>query len=512
MNVDPYARPTRTTREPEPVAPRWDIQVRKRKEPASQHLAREAAWMISRGELQPKEELQRDKFAPTTRGPKNARRAFVEQLVSISERGGPVYPLTPDKLENAASCLKWGKYKAPAGYLSELKQGHIKHPNGRVWTDVLALEMKESVRSCLRGMGPPERAPEVGVALVAAAPDWDNRGVGPSKAKRGPRRPRRAWVTATGWGNREIELSGLTLHVSSVETWFDEPVLDRALWVRVRRRKTRCHLPLTKADQGGKGSPRTWACICHWPALPDGNVHLGESQMCPACVVGRQLEERLAETGVAPNDPRAKTFPLFPDHAGRFPTKEGTVAAWEDLFEHTCEQIISGGGYTPEAEAAAAAYDGVTGHSARRSGAKLWARCGWSRELIAFLYRWGSAAILAYIEEVVAIGQEFGDLLAPVPIPAAIAKAESDAPSLPESARAEWQEEIAQLRSLVLSRGEKRSDEGRAWRRSVANTSAALDEVSADIANLQEDALLRERELQIDMEGALDTLLSLIHI
>ena len=160
----------------------------------------------------------------------------MEELVSISEQGGPVYPLTPDKLENAASCLKWGKYKAPAGYLSELKQGHIKHPNGRVWTDVLALEMKESVRSCLRGMGPPERAPEVRVALVAAAPDWDNRGVGSSKAKRGPRRPRRAWVTATGWGNREIELSGLTLHISSVETWFGEPALDPALWVRVRRR------------------------------------------------------------------------------------------------------------------------------------------------------------------------------------------------------------------------------------------------------------------------------------
>ena len=100
LNVGPYARPVRTTREPEPGAPRWDIQGRKRKEPASQHLAREAAWMISRGELQPKEELQRDKFAPTTRGPKNARRAFVENLVSIAEQGGGVYPLTSDKLQN----------------------------------------------------------------------------------------------------------------------------------------------------------------------------------------------------------------------------------------------------------------------------------------------------------------------------------------------------------------------------------------------------------------------------
>ncbi len=58
--------------------------------------------MTAQGNPQPKEEPQRDKFAPTTRGPKNAKRAFVEDLASISESGGEVYPLTPDKLQQLA--------------------------------------------------------------------------------------------------------------------------------------------------------------------------------------------------------------------------------------------------------------------------------------------------------------------------------------------------------------------------------------------------------------------------
>ena len=33
-------------------------------------------------------------------------------------------------------------------------------------------------------------------------------------------------------------------------------------------------LPLTKNDQGLKGSPRAWSCIYAWSAIPDGDVSL----------------------------------------------------------------------------------------------------------------------------------------------------------------------------------------------------------------------------------------------
>ena len=107
----------------------------------------------------------------------------------------------------------------------------------------------------------------------------------------------------------------------------------------------------------------------------------------------------------------------------------------------------------PELVEAAEAYDGVTGHSPRRSGAKLWARAGWRRELIKFLFRWGSDAIDAYIEEVVAIGQEVGGSeLAPAPAPGpqpppapAVVRGEEAAAETPAAAVQDWTAEMEQL-------------------------------------------------------------------
>ena len=152
-------------------------------------------------------------------------------------------------------------------------------------------------------------------------------------------------------------------------------------------------------DQGGRGSPRTWSCVRDWGPLPDGGVLLGEAELCPACAVYEQLHEQLEATGLSPDDPAAARVPLFPDSAGRVPTKEGTVAAWDDLFLEAVEEVLAMSVEDlealdwPELVEAAEAYDGVTGHSARRSGAKLWARAGWREKLIMFLFRWGLSLI-----------------------------------------------------------------------------------------------------------------------
>ena len=50
----------------------------------------------------------------------------------------------------------------------------------------------------------------------------------------------------------------------------------------------------------------------------------------------------------------------------------------------------------------------MDGHSGRRSGAKLLVRLGWTREGVAYPGRWGSDAILVYIEEVTMVNEAFG--------------------------------------------------------------------------------------------------------
>ena len=72
------------------------------------------------------------------------------------------------------------------------------------------------------------------------------------------------------------------------------------------------------------------------------------------------------------------------------------MRAWNELLtEASLEWSPS-----EEGESAPLEYSGVDGHSPRRSGAKLLVRIGFGRGTVAFIGRWGSDAIVVYIEEV----------------------------------------------------------------------------------------------------------------
>ena len=121
----------------------------------------------------------------------------------------------------------------------------------------------------------------------------------------------------------------------------------------------------SKTDQEAKGVARALACRCsvdRW----DGVVG---SWICPACATRRHLAERGTDS---------KGAPLFINTEGNMVSKQEVVRAWRSLS-------ISGAG--------------VTGHSARRSGAKDYARMGWALYRIQYLGRWASSAVLGYVEE-----------------------------------------------------------------------------------------------------------------
>ena len=107
----------------------------------------------------------------------------------ILHAAGSLNPLDPHKLQCGAACLLDAGYRAPVGYLSEAKKGHVRH--GWSWTDALQLELKDCIRACLRGLGPPKRAPEVRASLAARMEDRRY-----LSGDKGPRRARRGWVVA----------------------------------------------------------------------------------------------------------------------------------------------------------------------------------------------------------------------------------------------------------------------------------------------------------------------------
>ena len=75
-------------------------------------------------------------------------------------------------------------------------------------------------------------------------------------------------------------------------------------------------------------------------------------------------------------------LPLFATNKGNFPTKKQMIEGWKQI--------------TP------VDVDEPTGHTPRRSGAKDYAREGWSWPAIRWLGRWASLVVLEYIEAAIA--------------------------------------------------------------------------------------------------------------
>ena len=229
-----------------------------------------------------------------------------------------------------------------------------------------------------RGLGRPKRAAELRIADVAAAEDPVRSVDG------GPMQSRECWLVAMWWLLREVELAGIRLHESHVELAPGRATL---------------HLPMAKNDIGGAGRSRTLRCLCAIMKLPDGEVP--GASVCPACTVHQQVARVERLTGHRAADEAAMGIPLFPNAGLQAPSKKSVVESWRTL--QRC---------------GARAQELVSGHSARRSGAKLLARCGWALWQIQFHGRWGSEVVKEYTEEVFAEVATSWSLQGPPPPPA----------------------------------------------------------------------------------------------
>ena len=303
------------------------------------------------------ESLKRDMFAASTIGPKQSR---LRLFHAIAQRavGKPVYPLAVYTLTTVSGILKAAGYRSAHMYGQEAKLHHVEL--GHAWSSQLDRVAKLCKDSCLRGLGPPQKAGEIRLHEIA-----DPLEITPALAEGGPMQTKRSWVVATFWLLREIELAGLRLHQSHVVVGDD--------WAEL-------NLPVSKTDCGGLGKKRSLQCICRILHLADGGVP-GKA-VCPVCMLRRQVADISYVTGTSPCDVEALDVPLFPTCLGDAPSKEATVRAWRALVPGR-----------PVGEE-------IGGHSARRSGAKLFSRCGWDLWKTQFHGRWGGEAVKGYTEEV----------------------------------------------------------------------------------------------------------------
>ena len=122
-------------------------------------------------------------------------------------------------------------------------------------------------------------------------------------------------------------------------------------------RLVRLTWPDSKTDQEANGVTRVLQCVCDLkPCAPS----------CPL-LVSATLVERMGKLRLNRAGDR---------HDGRASTKAQMVQQWQKLFG-----------------------SGVTGHSARRTGALRLIRAGWSLAQVAFLGRWKSEVVYEYAAE-----------------------------------------------------------------------------------------------------------------
>jgi hypothetical protein len=351
--------------------------------------------------------LNEDMFAATTRKTKVAKLALAEE-VGRAAGFGDLYPLSVGKVEAVAAAFKGAGYRSAIGYLRELKLRHAEMDFAI--GPALARYFQKLERGLSRGLGPPERAPEMVWGEVKIDEPLDLELIGSL----------RSWAVATAWLLREIELAGLDASTECVEVLSNGDV--------------RLALAVSKSDPCGRGVLRTLACVCHvgdW----DG---VAASAACGACAVKGQLRALEAQFGGKARNVSGCAFPLFPTAGGMAPTKAAVIAAWSRLSSRSLR---------------------LRGHSARRSGAKTYARLGWLCYQIQFMGRWASAEVLKYVEE--AFGARTADwcrctaTVPPVEGGGGVgARGGGGAPGSSSSlaARSFRAEQLAELGVLVLSR------------------------------------------------------------
>ena len=285
-------------------------------------------------------------YAKNVETTKSSKLALPEELATL---GGcePDYPFSETTLLKVAGALDSAGYTSASSYIAELRIRHVELDFAISPTlDPASKKINDAVT---RGPGPVKKAPEV--KLSAIKHDADTLIVGSADAH----------VISLHWLLRADEAEGLSLEMTSL---FLHEGMSGPRNVTLR-------LPMSKRDLGGNRASLT--CICKLP-VEVGNI-LPEA--CPVCAVRRQVSRLHSLFGWAIDDDRAGK-PLFPRADGSRASKVQLVQAWGT---------------------ATAQNEKPWGHSPRRSGAKRYARQGWSVWMIQFMGRRAASTVLEYIEE-----------------------------------------------------------------------------------------------------------------
>ena len=329
------------------------------------------------------EAFQEDKFAKSSRGPRESRWKLWCSLAE--QRNLPPLPVTVDLIDKVGALLKQARYRSVAQYYSVAKSEHRAH--GYDWPASLDHAVAQAVRSITRGMGP--SSAKLDFPLEVCSRSFEGDVVRAYSTLQVPEHARIEAPADTGIVASWFLLRGL--EISSV-------VCEDIAFARDGLVKL--HLPVSKVDPTARGCHRSHACICerrHDPGCSRSgdeallftpmqrcDCSLGRHPLCPYHAALR-CAVRLRQSGRW----HAKA-PLFGDGQGP-PTKLqiiwlARVFAWvlcEGDLRDWPRQVLQRWAQ----------------HAFRVAGAQLFARAELDLHVIMLIGRWGSSAICRYVQE-----------------------------------------------------------------------------------------------------------------
>jgi len=248
------------------------------------------------------------------------------------------------------SLFKAAGYRSYPNYVSAMRCEHIEA--GYIWDQLLKHTSSWVTRSVLRGIGPARQSCAFQFEKLAKLLRHTE-----SLVESGPCNPITFTLLAVIFLLREVEAS-----TSRVSAWTFDEELCELTW----------NLPGSKSDHKALGVKRTWPCICG---------HLAVA--CPYHLAKLHMEWHNASTHSSELD-----APLFPNAKGGMPTKASVVSTLEAIGSSLQQATWSEDGLRL-----------LGGHSARVTGAQLFAALGIYINKIRILARHSGETIMRYVQD-----------------------------------------------------------------------------------------------------------------
>ena len=302
-------------------------------------------------------DLSKDMYAASSRQSIDSVWNTVKAMVALWDL--PVLPLTRESLVALGSTLKAGEYRTADKYLRLYRKKS--EESGAIFTPDLERLLKDTIRSCQRGLGGPTKALALPLLRLGELPQDELPWV-----LGGPLHPRRAMIAGAWFLCREVELS--TTRASLVEVSSTKGALSVS-WT----------LPVSKSDSEALGVARSHGCGCS----------SSPSAGCPYHAIAAQLDFlRVKFPEQWSNGKPSRDLPLFPSAVGEVVSKDSMTATILEAARLLGCPLSSPGDSAR-----------VSGHSLRVTGAQGLSMAGVDTWAIQLLGRWGSSSVLGYIRE-----------------------------------------------------------------------------------------------------------------